>query len=362
MMPRVGGLPRSPPPCINTPTSSLASVYDAHTVPMDTPSGTIKRRKPDFSTRDCDSALESAVAELTTLVKSLVCDNCVLKNELAEIKQQLRSLLSANVVNNDRPMSYASVASSKVLVINPVSDSVNPEATRKIIKSKLKPSEYNMCGVSSTKKGGMIVQCPTSAEREKLKTDATAQLGDQFVVSAPVKLRPRARIFGFSEEYNAIDLVKMLREQNTEVFSSESYVCVAHIFKAKSTRSGSNPRYGAKLELDAETFKRIIASDKIFIGWDSCFVEEDVNIRRCFKCWGFDHVSLKCELIQRCPKCCGNHNQTQCESSTLKCAVCTDAVSRNHLKIDTDHSVFSTTCPSYVHRVSQQRNRIDYGQ
>lgn len=358
-MPRPGGLPRSPPPCATTPAST-SSVYDANTVIMDTPFLTIKRRKPDFASSDCDNALVSAVAELTTLVKSLLSDNRVLKNELAEIKQQLHSVLGTNVINNNRPrpVSYASVAANanKVLIINPVSETDNPEATRKIIKSKLKPSEYNTCGVSSTKKGGVIVQCPTSAEREKLKTDATAQLGDQFVVSAPIKMRPRVRFFGFSEQYNAIDLVKIIREQNTEIFSSQSYVSVAHIFKAKSI-----PRYGAKLELDAVTFKKIIDAGKIFVEWDQCDVSEDINIRRCFKCWGFNHVSSKCVSMQRCPKCCGNHNQSECVSSIVKCAVCTDAVSSNHLKIDTNHTVFSTSCPSYVHRVSLQRSRIDYG-
>lgn len=356
-MPRVGGLPRSPPIGVNTPASNRPSVYDAHTVTMETPSGTIKRRKPDFESSKLDGALENAIADLTVLVQTLVSDNRMLKKELADIKKQLCSLVGANTTKVDPPVSFASVAASKVLIINPVSEKLNPDASRKIIKTKLKPIDYNLYGVSSTKKGGVIVQCPTSAEREKLRTDATSQLGDEFVVSAPGKTRPRVRIFGFTEELNAIDLVKTLRDQNANIFGSEPYIGVVHIFKGKDT-----PRFGAKIEVDAATFKNMLDAKKMFIGWDSCSVSEDLNIRRCYKCWGFNHISSKCELTQRCSKCSGSHHKNECDSAIEKCAVCSDAVSLNHLKIDINHSVFSSSCPSYLHRVYQQRSRIDYGQ
>lgn len=43
-----------------------------------------------------------------------------------------------------------------------------------------------------------------------LFTDATAELGDDFEVSAPDKLLHRISIFGFTEEYNAENVLSNL--------------------------------------------------------------------------------------------------------------------------------------------------------
>lgn len=368
-MPRAGGLPRSPPSGLTTPQrTNQTSVYDEPTVrkstPLDdrTPSNSSKRRRSNSELSLCDQNdnIVKTLSDLRIMVQSLVSDNICLKKELVDVKKMLEYLVRPGPSDSvgARPQSYASVtSSSKVLIINPANESTNPETSRNIIKTTLKPSQYNLCGVTNTKKGGVIVQCPSSAERNKLQSDAASQLGDEFVVTAPTKIRPRVRIFGFSDEFNAVDLVKVLKDQNSDIFHNSSHVSVAHIFKART-----NNRFGAKLDVDPVTFKRLIDASKVFICWDSCSVAEDFNIRRCFKCWGFNHVSAKCSATQRCPKCSGTHNQNECDSLLEKCAVCTDAVAKNHMKIETNHTVFSSSCPSYIHRVLQERHKIDYGQ
>lgn len=338
------------------------SIADTPTGPS---RGSSKRRALDALDRCNLDESSTAMADLLLLVRQLVKDNCLLKKELADVKELLQNIVGAPSSIGDRSAmqipiaSYASVtkATQKVLVINPSSDKMNPEVSRKAISNKLKPRDYNLCSVSQTKKGGVVVQCPSSAELNRLKSDAVEQLGDDFIVSAPVKKRPRVRVFGFSDQYNAIDFVNVLKDQNSSVCNEESHVSVLHLFNGKS-----NSKFGAKLEVDASTFKKMIDAGKVFIGWDSCWVTEDLNIRRCYKCWGFNHVSSKCsEPLQRCPKCCGNHHQNDCDSTIEKCAVCCDAVSKFHMKIDTNHTVFSLHCPSYIHRVALQHQSVDYG-
>lgn len=255
-IPRKSALPRSPPTGYTTPLQTCSSVYDADSVRLDTPSTTIKRRRPNFESLHTDGDLLGAVAELTVLVKTLVSDNYYLKKELVDIKEQLNSLVvSKNNPSPNKPsLSYASVVSSsnnnKILIINPSAVNTQPQESRNIIKSKLKPSNYNLCGVSSTKKGGVIVQCPSSAERERLKTDAVSRLGDEFIITAPGKILPRVRIFGFSDMFNAVDLVRVLKEQNHDLFADASHLSVEHIFQAKK-----NKRFGAKLEVDPSTLR-----------------------------------------------------------------------------------------------------------
>lgn len=380
--PRSGGLPRSPPFGYNTPapscstaSSSVDGCPDAPKIMKptatsitDTPTGSsrgsTKRRALDALDM-CDVEESSTYkGEILLLVRQLVKDNLLLKIELADVKKLLLNIVGAPSSIVDRStiqmptVSYASVtkATQKVLVINPSSEKMNPEDCRLAINNKLKPRDYKLCSISQTKKGGIVVQCPSSAELNKLKSDAVEQLGEDFIVSAPVRKRPRVRIFGFSEQFNAIDFVNVLKDQNSSLCNDESHVSVLHIFNGKS-----NSKFGAKLEVDASTFKKMIEAGKVFIGWDSCWVTEDLNIRRCYKCWGFNHVSSKCsEPLQRCPKCSGNHHQNECDSTIEKCAVCCDAVSKFHMKIDTNHTVFSVLCPSYIHRVALQHRSVDY--
>lgn len=337
-----------------------------------TPKGTLKeigkRPATDFLKRIDDGALASTVADILVLTKSLISDNLMLKSELSDIKAILQRLVgpisstgaATQSSAQSRPSTYAGVAksSNKVVIINPVADKLNPVDSRNLINTKLKPSNYQLSGISNTKMGGVVVELPTSAEREKLKTDAVAHLGEDFVVSAPRGKRPSIRLFGLSIQYNAVDLVKMLKDQNDHIMSNTSYVCVVHTFQSKK-----NALFGAILQVDAGTFKKMMDVDKVFIGWDSCEAKEELNIRRCYKCWGFNHISAKCTVDhQRCPKCGGSHHQKDCDSLEVKCVVCCDAVANNHLKIDSNHSVFSLNCPSYLHRIELERRKTNYGE
>lgn len=368
-MSRKSALPRTPPGMTTPRTDHCpdAPKVIKPATSMFTPSGSgrgsAKRIAVDILEPCDDSGARNSLDEILCVVKKLVEDNALLKKELADVKNILKTLAgrpssgSSIVVD---PITYASVtkSSKKVVVINPSAEPVNPDETRNIIKTKLKAVDYKLCGVSNTKKGGVVVECPSSAELNKLKSDAVARLGDDFVVTAPVGRRPRVRIFGFSVEYNAVDFAKMFKEQNDGIVLDSSHISVSHIYKGKKSSL-----FGAKLEVDANTFKRLIAADKVSIGWDPCWINEDLNIRRCYKCWGFNHVSSKCSNShQRCPKCSGNHHQKDCVSNEEKCAVCCDAVSKNNLKIATDHTVFSPDCPSYIHRLAVERRNTDYGE
>lgn len=349
------------PPAARRVAKQCASSHDI--TPKGSSRASAKRLALDVLDTSDEALSSTTLVDILSLVRKLVDDNSVLKRELADVKVLLQSIIGSpssigvNPTSQAATLSYATVTKAKkVVVINPASDKINAETSRQIIKSKLNPVNYKLNGVSSTKKGGVVVQCQSSAELNKFKQDAESQLGADFVVTAPVGKRPRVRVFGFSDQYNAIDLVTVLKDQNDSVFTEASHISVIHLFNGKS-----NSRFGAKLEVDASTFKRLMDVGKVYIGWDSCGVTEDLNIRRCYKCWGFNHLSSKCtETEQRCPKCTGNHHQNVCNSAEEKCAVCCDAVSKYNVKIQTNHTVFSSDCPSYIHHIALQHRKIDY--
>lgn len=50
------------------------------------------------------------------------------------------------------------------------------------------------------------------------------------------------------------------------------------------------------IEVDEETHEIILGREKINVGWRKCRVFNHVNVKRCFKCWGFHHVAKYCTL------------------------------------------------------------------
>lgn len=244
---------------------------------------------------------------------------------------------------------------SKIVVINPKSP-MNEVNTRSLLSTNLNPTDYGLRGVRSSKNGGVVVECATSADRNKLIDNAAALLGEQFSVSKPKNKCPRIRITGMTTQHTKEHLVVKLKEQNATTLPDTATLKVVHMYAVKD-----KARFGAILELDFATFKRLIDAGKVFVGWDSCPVYEDLDIRRCFKCWGFNHIAAKCLSTEiRCPKCSGNHQSNDCTSTVEKCAVCTDASSSLHLNIDTNHAATSLTCPTYIHRVEAARRAANY--
>lgn len=371
-----GGLRRTPP--FTTPsksTANVAGVIDVaapspktnisskNVIPVDTP--VIHRYKRlcsevdgvDYDKLSCD------VVELKSMVMSLCKDVAFLKSLLVSVVGDN----SVSRIDSNLPISYANVLkpkpqeSLKVVIINPKTDTKESDAKesdviREKLSSKLNATDYAVSSVRNTKKGGVAIDCASSADRNNLKTKVVNELGDQYNVSIPVKHLPRVRIFGLSKQYDEVDFVKVFKEQNQHILPTNCHFKVEHMFANKA-----NTLFGAKLEVDANSFNSLLEAGKVNIGWSSCYVSEDLNIRRCYKCWGFNHTAAKCRSeVNRCSKCGGDHQFKECTSTSVKCAVCCDAVKNRNLQIDTNHPASSSTCPSFLHMVDLAKRHIDY--
>lgn len=60
--------------------------------------------------------------------------------------------------------------------------------------------------------------------------------------------------------------------------------------KSKAKRS----KFDVVLEIPKSRLQSIINEKNIFIGWDKCEVAENMYVRRCYKCLGFNHKSEQC--------------------------------------------------------------------
>lgn len=103
------------------------------------------------------------------------------------------------------------------------------------------------------------------------------------------------------------------------------------------------------LEVDSQPLKDLMSEKKIYIKYDRCVVHEKINVRRCFKCLGYNHNQENCTSEKICLKCGENdHEIKSCKSQSVKCENCYRAkVKTNFDNIDFNHDVKSIDCPVY---------------
>lgn len=95
------------------------------------------------------------------------------------------------------------------------------------------------------------------------------------------------------------------------------------------------------------------------MGYDYCIIYDALEIRRCFKCWGFNHIAKNCNKEIVCPKCSESHASKDCKSDVLKCFLCSNLKGKQNLDIDTEHATFDRKlCHVYKHKLEEFKSEI----
>lgn len=99
---------------------------------------------------------------------------------------------------------------------------------------------------------------------------------------------------------------------------------------------------------------------KLFIGYDYCDVYDSIDIRRCFKCNGFNHFSSHCSIAKHiCPRCGEEHPVNDCKAQTLKCINCVKLQASNKdSSLDTNHAAWDNRCPIYSQKLTEFKTKM----
>jgi hypothetical protein len=237
-----------------------------------------------------------------------------------------------------------------VLIIQPKRDQKSSE-TQKQIKSRIDPTEVEVNSIRNVSKGGVVLGCKTKEAVEKLQQVVVEKLGEDYESKIPDGLNPQIKIIGLSEKWSTEDVILKLRTQNAVFRDVESLkVCKIETSRARSE----------KVELDGKSFDQIMKMDRINIGWDRCRFFENMNVRRCFNCKGYNHKADDCKNKKACANCAEEHDTKDCKNVTERCVNCVLANKSLGLNLNVDHCAWSRECRVYKRKENDKKRKINY--
>lgn len=93
--------------------------------------------------------------------------------------------------------------------------------------------------------------------------------------------------------------------------------------------------------------------NKVFIGFQLCYIKDYVNILQCFKCQQFGHKYKHCKKSTIiCLYCGENHSPKDCSNKMKKSFKCVNC--------DGSHAANHKECPSYIENFNKMIGSIDY--
>lgn len=217
-------------------------------------------------------------------------------------------------------------------------------------------NEFNVNNIQPMGRKAMAIQCDDEDEMVKLREEISTKLGDKYEIHTPSIKNKQIKIVGMSKETDAEELTQMLKKQNDNI-SGDTELKVLKVFENRKITSG---KYGAIVEVHFESFDKIMATKKLNAGWDRCRVFEYVNVLRCYKCLGFNHIASNCTKDVTCAKCGKQHESKECEATIANCPNCTEANVKWNAEIDTNHSPYDRRCPTLRKQTEKAKNKTPY--
>lgn len=311
----------------------------------------------------------NGVYDIVSMLKAdfakLLLENTEIKNELhkmRKINECLKCELSkANIteLNVKTNVSYADKVkeiSGPVVLIKPKDQNQKSDETKKVIKNKINPSDNKISGIRKAANGAVVIECKDLISGKKLETEAKNSMGENYQVQMPKRRNPKFKICGMTEKLAAEEIVMRLIEQN-DFLSEDDEFKVVHISEIK--KQNNYEQYQAILETKPVTYNKLMKNEKVFIKWDRCFVNEYVQVTRCYKCLGFNHHAVTCTKNKACKNCGGDHEAVNCSSVEVKCVNCMWYVKNMKMTMDVNHSPFSTECEVLGRKYKEERRKID---
>lgn len=285
--------------------------------------------------------IEEMMKEQTERIKVHI-DECGNKLHTEILKCTLTAEeVSENVKKNtNQQKTYASVVSgTKSLIVRANNKDNNSEKTKQMLMSVVDPTESGVNGIKTLANGDILIKCNTDKDMALIERQVNETEGENYTVKEVKSVTTKVKLVGMTKKYSNEELKSLIQKQHPS--SEEAVVRVIKVYEDKNTQKEN---FNAILELDKSTAECMLEEKKISIAWDMCRVYNYVQIMRCYKCLGYNHMAQECKNKIACCKCGGEHKVEECKSEEMSCVNCVSYAKKNNEDINTKHHAFAHDC------------------
>lgn len=240
-----------------------------------------------------------------------------------------------------------------VVIIRPNGDEMKRSDVKQALRSSIDASLINSNGISPISSNGIAVRCSDEESQKKL-IENLANV-ESINAAEPKRSNPRVKILRVdTPETKDEDFINRLKKQNDELKLEN---CI--ILKRENVmRFGKrvDERFNIVMEIAKSDYDILMDNKKIRHQFQIYNVVDNIYIRRCFKCFGYNHIAKDCKNERACPKCSKNHErEAKCESSEVKCVNCINQNKRLNLNLNVNHEVWSKECETYKQKLARSK-------
>ncbi|KMQ90605.1 rna-directed dna polymerase from mobile element jockey-like protein [Lasius niger] len=202
------------------------------------------------------------------------------------------------------------------IVIGPRSEAAgryaSSQETKEAVLKSIVPGEVGLKVSRLTKirnNGIKIETCEVDLGKLR-SSDGLRDVG--LEVRDEVKLNPRVIIRNVPVELSSEEIIGQLSRRNLN--GEGDNLKMVYRFPAHAGRAFSS----CVVEVPPDIRKRLLAKDRIFLGWSACTVGDHVRVLQCFRCLSFGHIAKNCTSKEaRCSYCSEDHETRVCTNTGL---------------------------------------------
>jgi hypothetical protein len=239
------------------------------------------------------------------------------------------------------------------VIIKPINESMKRRDVRQSMNAALDAAEFETNGIDFISKNGIVLRCADEKTQEAIIEKLSTNAND-VIATKPKVFLPKVKILRvYDPEDNDDVFIEQIKKQNSEAKFDHCRM----LKRENVMKNGSKVEncFNMVIELDNESYETVMNERRIRHQFERYKVVDNIYIRRCYKCFGFNHNASECKNSRACPVCAGDHEKGKCPTKEVKCINCVKKNEYLKLNLDVKHEAWSRTCPSYLNKLSKSK-------
>lgn len=252
----------------------------------------------------------------------------------------------------------------KSTVIITPRDNTQRDQLRKTIKEKISADGVEVTGISNAPANGVAIICESENDCAQLINEIESKMPQEVSVTKPKVLNPRIKLLRLHDaDEDDNKLAEILKEKNPSIKNAE-----IKIIKRETVRSNGremNDVCNVIVEVSPAVHNEIMKTRKLKHTWELVNVVDNVHVKRCYNCMGFNHNASECRNEAACGKCAGKHKTIECDNEARKCINCVRANDRikstghSNFSLDVEHTAWSNKCEAFKRKVEHCKRAVN---